>query len=314
MSKTVGVIIGRFQVHELHEAHINLIDNVLSKHKKVIMFLGVSPVIGSRRNPLDFVTRKAMITEKYGDKISAILPIHDNRSDINWSKEIDKRIKEVFPTDSIVLYGSRDSFIPHYKGVHEIQELESKVFRSGTEVRNNVAQEIIGSKEFRAGAIYTVYNSYPMVYSTVDVAIIREIVGPSMGNDEVCTDDLVIHHELLLGKKPNEDKWRFIGGFVDIKDVDDFAACRREVMEETGATVEPYEFVTSMQVDDWRYKNEKDRKIMTRLYKAKYVSGPIAPADDISELKWFDPEDVKGSDLVPEHWELFLKLYNIKYK
>lgn len=300
----VGVIIGRFQVHELHEAHIDLINSVLSKHKKTIIFLGVSRVMGSRRNPLDFPTRKAMIEEKFGNRISAILPIHDNRSDLDWSKEIDKRIKEVFPADKAILYGSRDSFIPHYKGQFETKELESKVFTSGTEVRKNVSQEIIGSKEFRAGVIYSVYNTYPTVYSAVDVAILKEIIKPSIEHNYLSTDDLTISYELLLGKKPNEDKYRFIGGFVDISDDNDFAACRREAFEETGATVEPYEFVISRQVDDWRYRKETDKKIMTRLYKARFISGPIEPNDDIAEVKWFKLNEIREEEMVYEHIEL----------
>jgi len=38
----VGIIVGRFQVHKLTEAHFKLIDTVLKRHKKVIIFLGVS--------------------------------------------------------------------------------------------------------------------------------------------------------------------------------------------------------------------------------------------------------------------------------
>lgn len=289
MTNSTGVIIGRFQVHELHQAHIELIDYVLSKHQKVILFLGVAAANGTRRNPMDFPTRKAMMVEKYPGKFSAILPIHDNRSDIEWSKEIDKRIKEI-AIGSAILYGSRDSFIPHYKGQFKVQELETKTFTSGTEVRKNISQQVIGSSEFRAGVIYSVYNNYPTVYSTVDVAILN--------NDG----------EILLGKKPNEDRYRFIGGFVDVKDENDFAACRREAFEETGAQVEPYEFVTSLKVKDWRYEKETDRKIMTRLYKARFISGPISPADDISELKWFKISDLKPTDLVFEHQPLYEEL------
>jgi hypothetical protein len=36
----IGVIIARFQVHKLHEGHINLIDKVIENHKKVINTIG----------------------------------------------------------------------------------------------------------------------------------------------------------------------------------------------------------------------------------------------------------------------------------
>ena len=52
-----GVIIGRFQTSDLHSEHIKLIKYVLNRHQKVIILLGISPVLGTRRNPLDFQTR-----------------------------------------------------------------------------------------------------------------------------------------------------------------------------------------------------------------------------------------------------------------
>jgi bifunctional NMN adenylyltransferase/nudix hydrolase len=57
-SYTIGSLVGRFQVHELHEAHHYLIDQVVKNHKKVILFLGVSKVVGTKKNPLDFESRK----------------------------------------------------------------------------------------------------------------------------------------------------------------------------------------------------------------------------------------------------------------
>jgi nicotinamide mononucleotide adenylyltransferase len=61
----VGVIIGRFQTNRLHEGHINLISHVLSNHKKAILILGVSRVQNTKKNPLDFASRKAMIQKLF---------------------------------------------------------------------------------------------------------------------------------------------------------------------------------------------------------------------------------------------------------
>ena len=36
----IGVIVGRFQVHDLTEGHRDLIDTVANRHDKVIVFLG----------------------------------------------------------------------------------------------------------------------------------------------------------------------------------------------------------------------------------------------------------------------------------
>ena len=61
-----GVIIGRFQTPELHSEHIKLIQYVLDRHEKVILFLGVSPTLANKKHPMDFITRKYMIEEQFG--------------------------------------------------------------------------------------------------------------------------------------------------------------------------------------------------------------------------------------------------------
>ena len=47
----VGVIIGRFQVPELHQAHLDLIQAACNAHDKVIIFLGLSPLMVTQENP-----------------------------------------------------------------------------------------------------------------------------------------------------------------------------------------------------------------------------------------------------------------------
>jgi bifunctional NMN adenylyltransferase/nudix hydrolase len=286
----IGVIIGRFQIHELHEAHKGLIDEVLSRHKKVLIFLGVSPALGTKKNPLDFVTRRKMLEENYGNQITAILPIQDKKSDEIWSKEVDTKIREAFPVGSVVLYGSRDSFIPYYKGKFETCELEPKSYVSATEVREEISQEILMSKEFRAGVIYGIYNTHPIVFSTVDIAIF---------NDE---------GQLLLGRKPLEDRFRFIGGFVDTTDESFEHAARREGAEETGVEIGDLEYISSMQVKDWRYAKEPDRSVMTHFYTAKIVYGAPKAADDIAEVRWFNIKDLNENNMVYEHHGLLQSL------
>lgn len=269
----IGVIIGRFQLHQLHKAHCDVIESVLSNHKKVILFLGVTKVIGSSSNPLDFASRKAMIQEKYPEIVVLSLP--DTRSDEIWSRNLDSRIREVFQIGNVLLYGSRDSFIPHYKGQFDTAELEQEIYVSGTEVRKQVSEEIKSSKEWRAGVIYGSYNRYSTSYQTVDVAVFNEE-----------------ENQILLAKKPGEDKYRFIGGFVDVKDTSLEHTAKREFMEEAGAEISITGYIGSFRVDDWRYRSERD-KIMTTLFKAKYLFGHLEPSDDVEQLRWFDLKDLK---------------------
>lgn len=294
----IGVIVGRFQVHELHEGHRSLIESVLEKHKKTIIFLGIAPTLGIPENALDFVSRKLMIEEAY-PTVSAILPIQDQKSNSTWSNILDQKIREIFHLGTVVLYGSRDSFVPYYEGKFPTQELQPSSYHSGTEIRKNIANEIKSSSLWRAGVIHGAYNTYATVYSTVDVAILM----PS--------------GKYLMARKPHEDKFRFSGGFVDIRDASDVVACRRETMEEFGGiSVDGFEFITSMKVDDWRYRSTNTRSIMTRFYHGIFVHGKVNPQDDISEAKEMSLDEMNESTIVEEHLPLVkeLKLFCEKHK
>ena len=289
----IGVIVGRFMVHELHAAHKDLINQVLSKHKKVIIFLGCSRIIGTRENPLDFTTRKKMLQAAYPDTV--IIPLPDNRYDEVWSKNLDARVREVYPMGNVLLYGGRDSFIPHYTGIFKTHELEQTIYISGTEIRKEVSEQIKSSPEWRAGCIYNSYNRYPISFQTVDIACFKG-------------------DQLILCKKPGEKNYRFVGGFVDPTDSSLEAAAKREWSEETGGNAEvgPMKYIGSFRVDDWRYKNGRD-KIMTALFTCDFSFGRLDPSDDISELIWMSMSGiVKDGNIesvfVPEHVPLALAL------
>lgn len=286
----IGVIVARFQVHKLHEGHINLIDKVCANHKKVIIFLGVPQVGGTKTNPLDFATRRAMIADKYPDIV--ILPHKDQRSDQKWSENLDAEIRMPYGSKiTALLYGSRDSFIPHYKGKFQTVELVTDVFYSGTEVRKQVSKEILNSEQFRAGIIHSIYAQWSVTYPTVDVVAYND------------------NGQILLGKKPNENNYRFIGGFVDRSDANWEQAARREFYEETGGCeIGNLEYVTSGQINDWRY-NKTEHGIMTTLFLGKFLFGAIQPSDDIASLHWVNPLDINiDTDIMDEHKELFKSL------
>jgi len=302
----IGVIIGRFQVHELHGAHLKLIGKVVKNHKRVVLFLGVAPTLATRNNPLDFETRARMIREQFPE--ISIMPMKDRNNDKEWSNEIDRRIKEVFPMGTVVLYGSRDSFIPHYKGKFDTLELEQEIFVSGTEVRKSVSEEIKSDSNFRAGVIYATHNQYPKVFPTVDVVVVK-------GN------------KFVLGKKPGESKYRFVGGFVDPSDESLEMAASREAKEELGMIeIADFEYISSRRIDDWRYRKEVD-SITTTFFACKYLYGAIKPADDISEARWFEFEGflenpkedkfrhmklsspIMNKLIMPEHHQLFMDFF-----
>lgn len=289
----VGVIVARFQTDDLTQGHKELIDFVLDNHQKVIIFLGLHPVIGTLENPLDFQARRQMVRESYPEKEYPSLEvayIKDINNDEIWSRHLDGQIDSLAHNQTVVLYGSRDSFKPHYYGKHLVQELEATTNISATEIRRRIKATTRPSRDFRAGIIHNAANQYPKVHTTVDIAITND--------DET---------ELLLGKKENENKWCFVGGFADVNRHPFEHDAKREGLEETKLEISEPQYVCSMYIDDWRYRDSRDC-IKTLFFKAKRVFGAVIASDDLPEAKWFKVSDLKPEMLVGSHDKLFVKL------
>jgi len=112
---TVGIIVGRFQIHALHPGHLHLLDRVLEFHAAAIVLLGVRPGNPTRRNPLNYEARKKMLLATYGQRIQ-VVPLMDHAEDHVWDALLDQQILALVPNGNVILYGSRDSFVLGYKG------------------------------------------------------------------------------------------------------------------------------------------------------------------------------------------------------
>ena len=284
----VGIVIARIQTPYLHEGHVDIISQVIAHHPRVIIFLGLSPVKCSKNNPLDFTARKAMLEAAYPN--IEVHYIEDSPTDEVWSKKLDNQIhKLIVPNQKVVLYGSRDSFIPHYKGKHQTIELVPTKFISAKEIRKNIGIKSKNTQEFREGVVWAVENQWPSVLPTVDIAII---------NYE--------KKELLLARKPDEELLRFVGGFAstDSNSYEDDA--KREVFEETSLEVGNPVYIGSTLVNDWRYKHEQN-KIKTMLFVCEYLFGTPKADDDIADVRWVKFEDIYLNMLVPNH-QILMKI------
>lgn len=272
----IGVIIGRFQVDELHDAHIELIKTVAAHHNQVIILVGVSQALLTKNNPLPFTARAQMILgdwrlEMYAHKFT-ILPLSDRSSDYVWSSQVDDLIKSVCPVGTVRIYGGRDSFAPHYHGHYPIFEFPLVTHPDGTAIRADIAQTIIPTPDFRSGVIWASHNQYPKVFPTVDIAVIDRNT-----------------RKLLMGKRSEHSKWRFPGGFVDVKDMSLEQAATRELVEETGLDISPTQvkYLSSRIIDDYRYRNTGS-SLLTSLFVVDYpVGGTVwAMSEEFSTLQF----------------------------
>ena len=212
------------------------------------------------------------------------------RDDYKWSSSLDAQISLPFGELSAVIYGSRDSFIPHYHGKYKVIEVLPKTPVNGTAERLAVSREVISSVDFRKGIIYQTFTQRPVTYPTVDVVAY---------NDK---------GQILLAKKPNEGLYRFIGGFVDRTDACWEDAAKREFMEESGGCeIGDLKYVASSKINDWRYA-KSESGIMTTLFLGKFLWGNPTASDDIAVLEWEYPSNISSRDIMVEHRELYIKL------
>jgi ADP-ribose pyrophosphatase YjhB (NUDIX family) len=83
--------------------------------------------------------------------------------------------------------------------------------------------------------------------------------------------------------------WDLPGGFLE-EGEHPLDGIRREVREETGLAVEPEEFV-GVWMD--RYGDDESAPATLNLYwTARVIGGDAEAADDVSELRWFSPEEL----------------------
>lgn len=301
-----GVIVGRFQVHELHDGHLELFRAVMGRHNRVLVFVGVSPNLFTKRNPLDFITRKAMIQAKFPQ--FTVLPLLDTMSDQSWSESLDAKIREVSGYGDVTLYGGRDSFVPHYSGHYKPVELclPASEHIKGEDIRNSLTNNVIESADFRAGVIYSAMNQWPKVITCVDAVIFHKSQRTTTTGGTGSPAPLLSQYEFLLVKKSGEPGWRFAGGHAEPITKSFEQDVRDEARQETGIDIRPGQvgYIGSTYVPDWRWAAEQD-KVKTLVFACEAMTLEARAADDVAEAKWFKSEDIHSGIFVEVHKPLF---------
>jgi bifunctional NMN adenylyltransferase/nudix hydrolase len=293
---SLGVVIGRFQIHELHEGHVTLLDYVHERHQQLLILIGHNAIRFNTANPFPFHIRKQMLETRYPR--ATILPLPDSPiSNEHWSAVVDSKVRSASYTGDAILYGSRDSFIPKYCGVFRTELVPEFPNRSGTDVRKMAALECVDDPLFRLGWLAAIHAQYVVTDPNVDVAI--------------HTPDF---RQVLMGRRGKGTPLRFFGGFVDKTDRSYEAAAIRERLEEAvGVEVGEPVYLGSERINDTRY-GRSEYGIITTFFAMEYKSGDATPGDDMKEgvVEWCDLKELSREKIIPEHQGLFTLLLQFK--
>ena len=110
-------------------------------------------------------------------------------------------------------------------------------------------------------------------------------------NSKPCTAVLVVKDgKVMLTKRainPYKDWWDLPGGFMENGE-DPIEGAKRELLEETGLIIE-VEKLLDVEVDKYG-----DNGVYTLNFQfiSKPVGGELQPQSDVSEVRWFEPEEI----------------------
>lgn len=150
----IGVVVARFQVPYLHAGHVHLLNNAWEQSDLLLILLG-EPSQPNERNILSYDERVEMIRDYY--PFAVFRRIIDHNEDYLWSEHLDETINSVsiiidHGDNGVTLFGSRDSFHKHYKGIHPYTEVPELRKFSGTNMREMLKP--VNNANYRLGLIH----------------------------------------------------------------------------------------------------------------------------------------------------------------
>lgn len=101
---------------------------------------------------------------------------------------------------------------------------------------------------------------------------------------------------VLLGRRafePDRGRWDLLGGFLH-EGEHPLDGLRRELAEETGLELEPLDFLGIFM--DVYGDGPAAQRTLNMVWTARVAGGEMRPADDVAELRWFDPEELPSDD------------------
>ncbi len=111
---------------------------------------------------------------------------------------------------------------------------------------------------------------------------------------------VVIHNDQVLlakrRKNPDSGLWGFPGGHVELGETA-LAAAARELQEETGITANPIDYLTNIDVVFCNPDGSVAVHYLLAVVLCDYVNGTVQAADDVSDARWFDCDDIRAGSI-----------------
>ena len=232
----LGVLIGRFQVPEMHEGHRFIVRQMLEQCDQVLILFGSANRTRSVKNPFTYGERRISARKLFPTILTA--PLNDYLyNDSQWMADVAATIETARGQVSydfekhveVVLYGHHKDGNDYLKWFpqYEYVNINSDIDISGTEVRNSFMHLL--PDNVQADARYfakerETFKNYPYPDSL-----------------NICCGDAVVEclgHILLIKRKftPGAGNWALPGGHKNTNET--FLQCAlRELKEETNIRV-----------------------------------------------------------------------------
>ncbi len=297
-----------------HEGHMELISALFNRGKRVFIFLACDRSHPSRRNPLSFRVRKALLEEaiaqsEFADRYYEILAFSNHESSEVWSHELDKAIADHtqrpdLSSGDVMYINSRDGFGKHYiaYGIHPVIEIKELPGKNATAIRESVIEEAHINKDVARGMVLQQMMQPEVLLLLQTRAIITNDAGEVL---------VVKYHST------DEKSYRFPGGyFSPKKDESSHQSLLRKLNTKLALVVgnDYYEFpsekecarfIAEVAFADWRHR-ESGARILCNVFhvpvKHDVVKHPHNKTK-VSEVRFVKKEELNN---LLHHEELLL--------